>query len=65
MKDYSLIQSDSARRENRLLLAEGVSFEKATELAKGKKIPVGSVWYWALSSVYGPVNSAKESRNAA
>jgi hypothetical protein len=64
MKDYRLIQTGSALRENRLLLEEGLSFEKATELAKAKKIPVGSVWHWSSGNVWGPIGSSKQEKAA-
>jgi hypothetical protein len=64
MIDHRARQTGDARRESRLLLEEGLSFDKATELAKAKKIPVGSVWHWATGNIYGPVNSARQEKAA-
>lgn len=64
MIDHKARQAESARRERRALLAEGLSLEKFSELAKGKKIPAGSIWCWATMEVYGPINSAKQEKAA-
>lgn len=65
MKDWREIQRERARRERRELLETNASFEKATELAKQKRIPAGSIWCWATSEIYGPIGSAeKENKNA-
>ena len=66
MKDHRLLQQEKARRENRELLAENITFEQAQTGAKEKRYPVGSVWHWATGCVWGPIGSAKkEDRNAA
>ncbi|MDX0227166.1 hypothetical protein RWA06_04645 [Sinorhizobium meliloti] len=65
MKDWREIQRDTARRERRSLLAEAVTFERFAEMAKQKRLPVGSVWHWSTGEIYGPIGSAdKENRNA-
>lgn len=63
MKDYREIQRESARRERRALLAENVSFEKFKTTIK--EYPAGSVYYWALDKVFGPIGSAERKQNAA
>lgn len=67
MIDHRERQRESARRERRELLETNASFEKATELAKQRRIPAGSIWCWATSEIYGPIGSAenKEQSNAA
>lgn len=66
MKDWREIQRETARRERRSLLAEAVTFERFAEMAKQKRLPVGSVWHWSTGEIYGPIGSAenKENRNA-
>lgn len=67
MKDWREIQRERARRERRELIAEAVTFERFAEMAKQKRLPVGSVWHWSTGEIYGPIGSAenKEKRNAA
>jgi hypothetical protein len=66
MKDWREIQRENARRERRALLAEAVTFERFAEMAKQKRLPVGSVWHWSTGEIYGPIGSAenKEIENA-
>lgn len=66
MKDWREIQRERARRERRSLLAEAVTFERFAEMAKQKRLPVGSVWHWSTGEIYGAIGSAenKENRNA-
>lgn len=67
MKDWREIQRERASRERRALLAEAVTFERFAEMAKQKRLPVGSVWHWSTGEIYGPIGSAenKEKNNAA
>lgn len=65
MIDHRARQRESARRERRELLEENITFEKFAEMAKQKRLPVGSVWHWSTGEIYGPIGSAeKENRNA-
>ncbi|ASJ58975.1 hypothetical protein SMB554_07090 [Sinorhizobium meliloti] len=67
MIDHREIQRGNARGERRALLAEAVTFERFAEMAKQKRLPVGSVWHWSTGEIYGPIGSAenKEKSNAA
>lgn len=60
MIDHRQRQTESARRERRQLLFKDMTFEQAQAAAKEKRIPQGSVFYWALSEVYGPIGSIQE-----
>lgn len=63
MKDYREMKRESARRERRSLLAEAVTFERFAEMAKQKRLPVGSVWHWSTGEIYGPIGSAENKEN--
>lgn len=60
MKDYREMKRETARRERRSLLAEAVTFERFAEMAKQKRLPVGSVWHWSTGEIYGPIGSAEK-----
>lgn len=65
MIDHKERQLYKAMRENRELLVPDVTREQAHELARTGKIPVGSVWLWALQAVYGPKRQASGDRREA
>ena len=57
---HAIEQRRKAQKERRELLDEGISQEAHVSLGNRGKWPAGSVWYWALSAVYGPVGSADQ-----
>ena len=65
MIDHRRRQLDKASREHRLLLQKDVTFEQFQTNAKAKRYPTGSTYAWAREEVWGPINSAKETSNAA
>lgn len=60
MKDIAEQQRSKALKEWRRPIDTDVGAETARNRAKKGDYPVGSWHAWALDTVYGPVNSAKE-----
>ena len=62
MKNWASIQSRQVEKEGRQFIEEA-SLESFSTKAKAKKYPAGSVWFWALSAVYGPKQSREDCKN--
>lgn len=60
MKDAAEQQRAKALKEWRAVIDTEVGAEVAKSRAMQGKYPPGSWHAWALDTVYGPVNSAKE-----
>lgn len=60
MKDWPSIQRMNAHREQRQFLEDEVlSLDQFKAGSNRKQWPPGSIWYWSLQAVYGPIGSAR------
>jgi len=59
MKDHRYLKLSKAEKERRIFIEE-VSQDQWILRSRRKQYPAGSIFYWALQAVYGPIGSARK-----
>lgn len=55
-KDWRIMQRERTRelaREGFVLIAENVTIDHAVSMARARRWPVGTIWFWAISEAWG------------